>query len=45
LDGVLEKTEKYNDNNEIVEIKKLNRHIRIVNADFGDYLPGIKFSN
>ena len=45
LDGVLEKTEKYNDNNEIDEIEEINRHIRIVNADFGDYLPGIKFSN
>ncbi|ATV69036.1 DUF3944 domain-containing protein [Fusobacterium pseudoperiodonticum] len=45
LDGVLEKTEKYNDNNEIDEIEEINRHIRVVNADFGDYLPGIKFSN
>ena len=45
MDGVLEKTEKYNDNNEIDEIEEINRHIRIVNADFGDYLPGIKFSN
>ena len=45
LDGVLEKTEKYNDNNEIDEIEEINRYIRVVNADFGDYLPGIKFSN
>ena len=45
LNGVLEKTEKYNDNNEIDEIEEINRHIRVVNADFGDYLPGIKFSN
>ena len=45
LDGVLEKTEKYNDNNEIDEIEEINRYIRVVNADFEDYLPGIKFSN
>ena len=45
LDGVLEKTEKYNDNNEIDEIEEINRYIRVVNADFGDYLPEIKFSN
>ena len=45
LDGVLEKTEKYNDNNEIDKIEEINRYIRVVNADFGDYLPGIKFSN
>ena len=45
LNGVLEKTEKYNDNNEIDEIEEINRYIRVVNADFGDYLPGIKFSN
>ena len=45
LKGVLEKTEKYNDNNEIVEIEEINRYIRVVNADFGDYLPRIKFSN
>ena len=45
LDGVLEKTEKYNDNNEIDEIEEINRHIRVVNADFGDYLPRIEFGN
>ena len=45
LDGVLEKTEKYNDNNEIDEIEEINRYIRVVNADFGDYLPRIEFSN
>ena len=45
LDGVLEKTEKYNDNNEIDEIEEINRHIRVVNANFGDYLPRIEFSN
>ena len=44
LDGVLEKTEKYNDNNEIDEIEEINRHIRVVNADFGDYLPRIEFN-
>jgi hypothetical protein len=44
LDGVLEKTEKYNDNNEIVEIKKLNRHICVVNADLGN-LPRIEFDD
>ena len=45
LDGVLEKTEKYNDNNEIDEIEEINRHVRVVNADFGDYLPRIKFGD
>ena len=45
LNGVLEKTEKYNDNNEIVEIKKINRHIRVVNVGFGDYLPRIEFDD
>ena len=45
LNGVLEKTEKYNDNNEIVEIKKLNRHIYVVNVGFGDYLPRIEFDD
>ena len=45
LDGVLEKTEKYNDNNEIDEIEEINRHIRVVNADFGDYLPRIEFDD
>ena len=45
LNGVLEKTEKYNDNNEIVEIKKINRHIRVVNVGFGDYLPRIEFND
>ena len=45
LNGVLEKTEKYNDNNEIVEIKKLNRHIRVVDADFRNYLPRIEFND
>ena len=44
LDGVLEKTEKYNDNNEIDEIEEINRHIRVVNTDFGDYLPRIEFN-
>ena len=45
LNGVLEKTEKYNDNNEIVEIKKLNRHIYVVDADFRNYLPRIEFND
>ena len=45
LNGVLEKTEKYNDNNEIVEIKKLNRHICVVDADFRNYLPRIEFND
>ena len=45
LDGVLEKTEKYNDNNEIDEIEEINRHIRVVNADFRDYLPRIEFND
>ena len=45
LNGVLEKTEKYNDNNEIDEIEEINRHIRVVNADFGDYLPRIEFDD
>ena len=45
LNGVLEKTEKYNDNNEIVEIEGINRHIRVVNVDFGDYLPRIVFND
>ena len=45
LNGVLEKTEKYNDNNEIVEIKKINRHICVVNVGFGDYLPRIEFDD
>ena len=45
LNGVLEKIEKYNDNNEIVEIKKINRHIRVVNVGFGDYLPRIEFDD
>ena len=45
LNGVLEKTEKYNDNNEIDEIEEINRHIRVVNADFGDYLPRIEFND
>jgi len=45
LNGVLEKTEKYNDNNEIVEIKKINRHIYVVNVGFGDYLPRIEFND
>ena len=45
LDGVLEKTEKYNDNNEIVEIEEINRHIRVVNVGFGDYLPRIEFND
>ena len=45
LNGVLEKTEKYNDNNEIVEIEEINRHIRVVNVGFGDYLPRIEFND
>ncbi|WP_338946361.1 hypothetical protein LDK12_04845 [Fusobacterium pseudoperiodonticum] len=45
LDGVLEKTEKYNDNNEIDEIEEINRHIRVVNVGFGDYLPRIEFDD
>ena len=45
LDGVLEKTEKYNDNNEIVKIEEINRHIRVVNVGFGDYLPRIEFND
>ena len=45
LNGVLEKTEKYNDNNEIVEIKKINRHICVVNVGFGDYLLRIEFDD
>ena len=45
LNGVLEKTEKYNDNNEIVEITKLNRHIYVVDADFRNYLPRIEFND
>lgn len=45
LNGVLEKTEKYNDNNEIVEIEEINRHIRVVNVGFGDYLPRIVFND
>ena len=45
LNGVLEKTEKYNDNNEIVKIKKINRHICVVNVGFGDYLPRIEFDD
>ena len=45
LNGVLEKTEKYNDNNEIVEFEEINRHIRVVNVGFGDYLPRIVFND
>ena len=45
LNGVLEKTEKYNDNNEIVEIEEINRYIRVVDADLGDYLPRIVFND
>ena len=45
LNGVLEKTEKYNDNNEIVEIKKINRYIYILDPRFGEDLPRIEFEN
>ncbi|WP_315524049.1 hypothetical protein [Fusobacterium massiliense] len=45
LNGVLEKTEKYNDNNEIVEIEEINRYIYILNPGFGEDLPRIEFEN
>lgn len=45
LQGVLEKTEYYNKDNEVDKIKEINKFIHVVEAepDFWDYLPKIKF--
>ena len=45
LQGVLERTEYYNKDNEVDKIKEINKFIYVTEAepDFWDYLPKIKF--
>ena len=45
LQGVLERTEYYNKNNEVDKIKEINKFIHVTEAGFWDYLPRIEFNN
>ena len=43
LQGVLERTEYYNKDNEVDKIKEINKFIHVTEPAFWDYLPKIKF--
>ena len=45
LQGVLERTEYYNKNNEVDKIEEINKFIHVTEAGFWDYLPRIEFNN
>ena len=45
LQGVLERTEYYNKDNEVDKIKEINKFIHVTEPAFWDYLPRIEFNN
>lgn len=45
LQGVLERTEYCNKDNEVGKIKEINKFIHVTEAGFWDYLPRIEFNN